>query len=83
MRRQGQAVSSAKGEYVARNHRRRVTLPSSRFAMIDDGVGFELVPSRPALARQAFEWHDAINLPLHIGSHKHSHRLRPTTSAAP
>jgi len=48
MRRQGQAVSSTEGKYVAGNYRRRVTLPSRRFAMIV--VGFEMVSRRPARA---------------------------------
>ena len=40
---------SAAGEYVTGNYRERVTLASGRFAMIDDGTGFQLVPWRPAL----------------------------------
>ena len=43
---------SAEGEHVAGIYRRRVTLASGRFAMIDDGLGFQLVPWRPALERQ-------------------------------
>jgi hypothetical protein len=42
---------SAEGEHVAGLYRRRVTLSSGRFAMIDDGLGFQLVPWRPALER--------------------------------
>ena len=30
-------------------YRQRVSLASGRFAMIDDGLGFQLVPWRPAL----------------------------------
>jgi hypothetical protein len=41
--------SSAQGEHVAGVYRERVTLASGRFAMIDDGLGFQLVPWRPAL----------------------------------
>ena len=37
------------GERVSGLYRRRVTLASGRFAMIDDGLGFQLVPWRPAL----------------------------------
>lgn len=37
------------GERIAGTYRRRVTLASGRFAMIDDGLGFQLVPWRPAL----------------------------------
>jgi len=41
----------AEGEGVAGVYRRRVTLASGRFAMIDDGLGFRLVPWQPALER--------------------------------
>jgi type IV secretory pathway VirD2 relaxase len=40
---------SAEGDYVNGVYRQRVTLASGRFAMIDDGLGFQLVPWRPAL----------------------------------
>lgn len=40
---------SPEGEYVSGIYRQRVTLASGRFAMIDDGMGFQLVPWRPAL----------------------------------
>jgi len=40
---------SAEGEHVAGIYRQRLTLGSGRFAMIDDGLGFQLVPWRPAL----------------------------------
>jgi hypothetical protein len=40
---------SADGEHVAGIYRQRVSLSSGRFAMIDDGLGFQLVPWRPAL----------------------------------
>lgn len=40
---------SAEGEHVSGVYRERVTLASGRFAMIDDGLGFQLVPWRPAL----------------------------------
>ncbi|WP_421935105.1 relaxase/mobilization nuclease domain-containing protein [Phenylobacterium sp.] len=40
---------SAPGEFVAGTYRRRLDLASGRFAMIDDGLGFQLVPWRPAL----------------------------------
>jgi type IV secretory pathway VirD2 relaxase len=43
---------SAEGEHVAGIYRERVTLSSGRFAMIDDGLGFQLVPWRPALEQQ-------------------------------
>ena len=44
--------SSAEGEHVSGVYRQRVTLASGRFAMIDDGLGFQLVPWRPALEQQ-------------------------------
>ena len=40
---------SAEGEQVAGIYRQRINLSSGRFAMIDDGLGFQLVPWRPAL----------------------------------
>jgi type IV secretory pathway VirD2 relaxase len=42
----------AEGEHVAGIYRQRITLASGRFAMIDDGLGFQLVPWRPALEQQ-------------------------------
>ncbi len=42
-------VGSAEGEHVAGIYRQRVQLTSGRFAMIDNGLGFELVPWKPAL----------------------------------
>ena len=43
---------SKMGEYVAGTVRQRLTLASGRFAMIDDGLGFQLVPWSPSLDRQ-------------------------------
>lgn len=40
------------GDYVAGTYRQRVTLASGRFAMIDDGLGFQLVPWTPSLEKQ-------------------------------
>ena len=40
------------GEYVAGSYRQRFTLASGRFAMIDDGLGFSLVPWSPSLDKQ-------------------------------
>ena len=42
---------STNGEHVSGIYRERVSLASGRFAMIDDGLGFQLVPWRPALDR--------------------------------
>ncbi|TYC79387.1 DUF3363 domain-containing protein [Novosphingobium sp. BW1] len=41
--------ASAAGDYVSGIYRERVMLSSGRFAMIDDGLSFQLVPWRPAL----------------------------------
>jgi hypothetical protein len=43
---------SAEGEHVEGVYRQRVTLASGRFAMIEDGLGFQLVPWRPALEQR-------------------------------
>jgi hypothetical protein len=43
---------SAEGEHVSGIYRQRITLSSGRFAMIDDGMGFQLVPWRPALEKE-------------------------------
>ncbi len=43
---------SAAGEYVAGTYRQRFSLASGRFAMIDDGLGFQLVPWTPSLEKQ-------------------------------
>jgi type IV secretory pathway VirD2 relaxase len=43
---------STEGEHVSGIYRQRVTLASGRFAVIDDGLGFTLVPWRPALEQR-------------------------------
>ena len=40
---------ASEGEHVAGIYRQRLVLASGRFAMIDDGIDFQLVPWRPAL----------------------------------
>ncbi|MCW8143046.1 relaxase/mobilization nuclease and DUF3363 domain-containing protein [Agrobacterium tumefaciens] len=40
------------GEYVAGSYRQRFALASGRFAMIDEGLGFQLVPWSPSLEKQ-------------------------------
>jgi type IV secretory pathway VirD2 relaxase len=48
----GQAYTpAARGETVAGTYCRRVTLTSGRFAMIDNGLGFALVPWTPEIDR--------------------------------
>ena len=43
---------SAPGEYVTGTYRQRFALASGRFALMDDGLGFQLVPWSPSLERQ-------------------------------
>lgn len=40
---------TTEGETIAGTYRRRLDLASGRFAMIDDGLGFSLVPWSPSL----------------------------------
>jgi len=40
------------GEYVAGTYRQRLALASGRFAMLDDGLGFQLVPWSPSIEKQ-------------------------------
>lgn len=49
----GQPLRQAgSGDYVAGTYRQRMTLASGRFAMIDDSLGFQLVPWTPSLEKQ-------------------------------
>jgi len=50
-------------EPISGIYRRRLILSSGRFAMIDDGLGFQLVPWRPALERHAGEHVAGVVLP--------------------
>jgi hypothetical protein len=54
---------SAEGEHVEGIYRQRVILSSGRFAMIDDGLGFQLVPWRPALEQQLGRQVSGVMLP--------------------
>ncbi|MDR3376613.1 MAG: DUF3363 domain-containing protein, partial [Ancalomicrobiaceae bacterium] len=45
-------VKAAAGEHVAGTYRQRLTLSSGRFAMLDNGLGFQLVPWVPALEQK-------------------------------
>ncbi|RJT27839.1 DUF3363 domain-containing protein [Mesorhizobium waimense] len=48
----GQPFNRARGgEHVTGSYRRRFTLASGRFAMIDDGLSFQLVPWTPSLEK--------------------------------
>jgi hypothetical protein len=42
---------AASGEHVAGAYRQRLSLASGRFAMIDDGLGFQLVPWTPSMEK--------------------------------
>jgi hypothetical protein len=48
--------SVTEGESIAGGYRQRVSLASGRFAMIDDGLGFSLVPWTPSLEDRFPEW---------------------------
>ncbi len=54
---------SAEGEHVAGVYRQRVQLASGRFAMIDNGLGFELVPWKPALEQHLGRQVSGVVLP--------------------
>ncbi|MDQ0506783.1 relaxase/mobilization nuclease domain-containing protein [Xanthobacter agilis] len=43
---------SGNGEYVSGTYRQRFALASGRFAMLDDGLGFQFVPWTPSLEKQ-------------------------------
>ncbi|TJV17986.1 VirD2 family relaxase/mobilization nuclease [Mesorhizobium sp.] len=45
-------ITAGDGNHVAGIYRQRFTLASGRFAMIDDGLGFRLVPWSPSLEKQ-------------------------------
>jgi type IV secretory pathway VirD2 relaxase len=45
-------VEAAAGEHVMGVYRKRLTLSSGRFAMVDDGLGFQLVPWSPSLEKK-------------------------------
>ena len=51
------------GEHVAGIYRQRVQLASGRFAMIDNGLGFELVPWKPALEEHLGRQVSGVMLP--------------------
>lgn len=45
-------VKTTTGEHVTGTYRQRLTLSSGRFAMIDNGLGFQLVPWSPSLEKK-------------------------------
>lgn len=53
----------AEGEHVAGVYRQRVSLASGRFAMIDNGLGFSLVPWSPSLEHQLGKQVSGIAMP--------------------
>jgi Protein of unknown function (DUF3363) len=54
---------SGEGEFVAGTFRQRVMLASGRFAMIDDGLRFQLVPWRPALEQHLGQHVSGVMMP--------------------
>ncbi len=53
----------AEGEHVAGVYRQRLQLASGRFAMIDNGLGFELVSWRPALEKHLGQQVSGVMMP--------------------
>ena len=51
------------GDYVAGVYSRRFALASGRFAMVDDGLGFSLVPWTPSLEKHAGQHISGITRP--------------------
>ena len=45
-------LKAAAGEHVAGTYRQTVPLTSGRFAMIDNGLGFQMVPWSPSLEKR-------------------------------
>ena len=58
---------AAEGDRIAGMYRQRVTLSSGRFAMIDDGLGFQLVPWRPALEQRLERQASGVMMPRRQG----------------
>jgi type IV secretory pathway VirD2 relaxase len=54
---------SHEGEPISGIYRRRILLSSGRFAMLDDGLGFQLVPWRPVLEKHAGEHVAGVLMP--------------------
>jgi hypothetical protein len=54
---------SIEGEHVTGVYRQRLTLSSGRFAMIDNGLGFQLVPWRPALEQRLGQQVSGVSAP--------------------
>jgi type IV secretory pathway VirD2 relaxase len=55
--------STSEGDPVQGIYRRRLDLASGRFAMIDNGLGFELVPWKPSLERDLARQVSGVMLP--------------------
>jgi hypothetical protein len=55
--------SEAEREHVAGIYRQKVTLASGRFAVIDNGLGFSLVPWSPSLEQQLGKQVSGITMP--------------------
>jgi type IV secretory pathway VirD2 relaxase len=54
---------AAEGEHVAGIYRQRISVASGRFAMIDNGLGFSLVPWSPSLEHQLGKQVSGIAMP--------------------
>jgi hypothetical protein len=54
---------AAEGEHVAGIYRQRISIASGRFAMIDNGLGFSLVPWSASLEHQFGKQVSGIAMP--------------------
>lgn len=54
---------AAEGEHVGGVYRQRLQLASGRYAMIDDGLGFSLVPWSPSLEKRLGQQVSGVGLP--------------------
>jgi hypothetical protein len=55
--------SAAEGDHVSGIYRQRISVASGRFAMIDNGLGFSLVPWSPSLEQQLGKQVSGITMP--------------------
>ena len=56
-------MKAVAGEHVSGVYRQRVTLSSGRFAMLDNGLGFQLVPWSPSLEKKLGQHISGVSQP--------------------
>ena len=59
----GRRDAEVAGEHVGGVYRQRLRLASGRFAMLDDGLGFQLVPWSPSLEKRLGQQVGGVALP--------------------